>query len=138
MNEPGAPPTPAERALLTEAEKLRMQYRNMPTAFSGMIVICTVMCIVLEPGTGSTKVVVWGGLVYLWAITRFLQWRAFRRANPGPHEMDRWRVYSITGSAVAGLIWGIGAVALYVPGGLSYQMFLVMGLVGIGAGCVYA
>ncbi len=130
--------TLADRALLTEAEKLRMQYRNMPTAFSGMVVICTVMALVIEPGTGPTKIAVWVGAVYLWAIARFLQWRAFGRANPGPHEMHRWRVYSVVGSGVAGLIWGIGAIALYVPGGLSYQMFLVMGLVGIGAGCVYA
>jgi two-component system, sensor histidine kinase len=137
MDERSAP-TPADRALLTEAEKLRMQYRNMPTAFSGMVVICTVMSIVLEPGTGPTKIAIWAGAVYLWAIARFLQWRAFNRAAPGPHEMRPWRLYSIVGSAVAGLIWGIGAIELYVPGGLSYQMFLVMGLVGIGAGCVYA
>ncbi len=137
MDEQSAP-TPADRALLTEAEKLRMQYRNMPTAFSGMIVICTVMSIVLEPGTGPRKIALWAGAVYLWAIARFFQWRAFKRANPRPHEMHPWRVYSVVGSMIAGLIWGIGGIALYVPGGLSYQMFLVMGIVGIGAGCVYA
>ncbi len=131
-------PTPADRALLTEAEKLRIQYRNMPTAFLGMVVICTLMSIVLEPGTGPVRIVVWMSAVYIWAICRFLQWRAFKRAAPAPQDMHRWRVYSIVGSAIAGLIWGIGAIALYVPGGLEYQLFLVMGLVGIGAGCVYA
>jgi hypothetical protein len=107
MDEQSAP-TPADRALLTEAEKLRMQYRNMPTAFSGMVVICTVMSIVLEPGTGATKIALWAGAVYLWAIARFFQWRAFNRAKPGLHAMHRWRVYSVVGSMIAGLLWGIG------------------------------
>ena len=106
MDERSAP-TPADRALLTEAEKLRMQYRNMPTAFSGMVVICTVMSIVLEPGTGATKIVVWAGAVYLWAIARFFQWRAFNRAKPGLHEMHRWRVYSVAGSGIAGLMLSV-------------------------------
>ena len=32
-----------ERALLITAEKVRMQYRNMPTAFIGSAVICNLM-----------------------------------------------------------------------------------------------
>ncbi len=131
-------PTPADRALLTEAEKLRIQYRNMPTAFLGMVVICTLMSLVLESGTGLEKVAIWMTTVYVWAIARFFQWRAFNRAAPLPQDMHRWRVLSIVGSAIAGLIWGIGSIALYVPGAVAYQQFLVMGLVGIGAGCVYA
>ncbi len=127
-----------DRALLTEAEMIRIQYRNMPTAFLGTVVIATLMGLVLEAGTGPQKVAVWMTLVYVWTIGRFFQWRAFNRADPPPHQMGRWRVYSIVGSAVAGLIWGLGAIALYVPNGLAYQMFLVMGLVGMGAGCVYA
>jgi signal transduction histidine kinase/CheY-like chemotaxis protein len=131
-------PTPADRALLTEAEKIRMQYRSMPIAFVGSVVICTLMAVVLEAGTGLEKVAYWMAAVYAYAIGRFLQWRAFNRADPLPRDMGRWRIYSITGSAVAGLIWGVGAVVLYVPDGLAYQLFLVMGLVGMGAGCVYA
>lgn len=131
-------PTPADRALLTEAEKIRIQYRNMPTAFLGMVVICTLMGLVLAAGAGPEKVMVWMASVYAWATARFFQWRAFNRADPPPEQMKRWRTYSIIGSAIAGLIWGVGSLALYVPDGLSYQLFLVMGLVGMGAGCVYA
>jgi two-component system, sensor histidine kinase len=130
--------TPADRALLTEAEKIRIQYRNMPTAMLGMVVICTLMSMVLEAGTGPGRIAIWMGCVYVWAGARFVLWRAFTRRQPPPQEMPRWRTYSILGSAFAGLIWGVGAIELYVPNGFSYQMFLVMGLVGMGAGCVYA
>jgi two-component system, sensor histidine kinase len=130
--------TPADRALLTEAEKIRIQYRNMPTAMLGMVVICTLMSMVLEAGIGPGKIAIWMGCVYVYAAARFFLWRAFTRRQPPAEDCHRWRTYAIVGSAVAGLIWGVGAVELYVPNALSYQMFLVMGLVGMGAGCVYA
>jgi len=130
--------TPADRALLTEAEKIRIQYRNMPTAMLGMVVICTLMSMVLEAGTGPGRIAIWMACVYVWAGARFLLWRAFSRLQPPAQEIHRWRTYSVVGSAFAGLIWGVGALELYVPGGFSDQMFLVMGLVGMGSGCVYA
>jgi signal transduction histidine kinase len=127
-----------ERALLITAEKVRMQYRNMPTAFIGSAVICSLMGFALLTGAGLEKTIGWMAVVYLWVIARFIQWRAFNRIEPTPREMRPWRRMGIGGSALAGLIWGVGAVVLYVPNGLAYQLFLVMGLVGMGAGCVYA
>src|SRR3984893_8416539 len=127
-----------DRALLIAAEKVRIQYRNMPTAFVGSAVICSLMGFALAKGAGLAKVLCWMAVVYAWAIARMSQWRAFNRINPLPADMHRWRRLGIGGSAVAGLIWGVGASALYVPDGLAYQFFLVMGLVGMGAGCVYA
>ena len=127
-----------DRATLIAAEKVRIQYRNMPTAFIGSAVICSLMGFALMTGAGLEKTIGWMIVVYLWVITRFIQWRAFNRANPSPLDMSRWRRLGIAGSALAGLIWGVGAVVLYVPNGLAYQLFLVMGLVGMGAGCVYA
>jgi two-component system, sensor histidine kinase len=133
-----APGPPPDRAQLIAAEKVRMQYRNMPTAFVGSAVICGLMGFVLAKGTGVGKVAVWIACVFAWVVARFIQWRAFNRINPAPTGMRLWRRLGIGGSAVAGFIWGIGAVFLYVPDGLAYQLFLVMGLVGMGAGCVYA
>ena len=129
---------PPDRALLIAAEKVRIQYRNMPTAIVGSAVICTLMGFALLTGAGLGKMIAWMAVVYVWVIARFIQWRAFNRINPSPRDMRPWRRLGIGGSAVAGLIWGVGAVVLYVPHGLAYQLFLVMGLVGMGAGCVYA
>src|SRR6266702_3858222 len=127
-----------DRALLIAAEKVRIQYRNMPTAFVGSALICSLMGFALAQGAGLTKVICWMAVVYAWVVARMIQWRAFNRINPSPTDMRKWRRLGIGGSAVAGLIWGVGAVVLYVPDGLAYQFFLVMGLVGMGAGCVYA
>ncbi|MFL6604543.1 MAG: hybrid sensor histidine kinase/response regulator [Steroidobacteraceae bacterium] len=133
----------ADRALLIAAEKVRIQYRNMPTAFIGSAVICSLMGFALAKGAGLAKVLCWMAVVYTWVVARMIQWRAFNRVKPSPADMRVWRQLGIAGSAVAGLIWGVGAMVLYVPDGLghdglAYQFFLVMGLVGMGAGCVYA
>jgi signal transduction histidine kinase len=127
-----------DRASLIAAEKIRMQYRNMPTAFVGSAVICTLMGVALVRGVGLAKVSGWMAAVYLWSLARMIQWRAFNRINPSPTDMHQWRQLGIAGSAAAGLIWGVGALVLYVPDGLAYQFFLLMGLVGMGAGSVYA
>jgi signal transduction histidine kinase/CheY-like chemotaxis protein len=132
-----------DRALLIAAEKVRIQYRNMPTAFVGSAMICSLMGFALANGAGIARVLCWMAVVYAWVVARMIQWRAFNRINPSPADMRLWRQLGIGGSAVAGLIWGVGAIVLYVPDGpalhgLAYQFFLVMGLVGMGAGCVYA
>ncbi|MDB6104670.1 MAG: hybrid sensor histidine kinase/response regulator, partial [Gammaproteobacteria bacterium] len=127
-----------DRALLIAAEKVRIQYRNMPTAFVGSAVICSLMGFALAQGAGLAKVICWVAVVYTWVVARMIQWRAFNRINPAPADMRLWRRLSIGGSAAAGLIWGVGAIVLYVPNDLAYQFFLVIGLVGMGAGCVYA
>ncbi len=110
---------PPDRALLVAAEKVRIQYRNMPTAFIGSAVICSLMGIALARGAGPVKVLCWVAVVYAWVISRMIQWRAFNKADPAPTDMRLWRLLGVAGSAIAGLIWGIGAVVLYVPGGLE-------------------
>jgi signal transduction histidine kinase/CheY-like chemotaxis protein len=128
----------AVRDLLVESEKVRTQYRNMPIAMIGSCVIATLMGAALAKGVEPWKVLVWVGAVYAWTIGRFFQWRAFERIDPGPEAIGPWRNYAIVGSFLAGIIWGVGAVVMYVPGGLAYQLFLTMGLLGMGSGCVYA
>ena len=141
---PSAPADPllaerlAVRDLLVENEKVRTQYRNMPIAMVGSAVIATLMGAALAKGIAPWKVLVWMGAVYAWTIGRFFQWRAFERTDPRPEDIGPWRTYAIVGSLFAGVIWGVGAVVMYVPQGLAYQLFLTMGLLGMGSGCVYA
>ena len=128
----------AVRDLLVENEKVRTQYRNMPIAMVGSAVIATLMGAALAKGIAPWKVLIWMAAVYAWTIGRFFQWRAFERIDPRPEHIGPWRTYAIVGSLFAGIIWGVGAVVMYVPGGLAYQLFLTMGLLGMGSGCVYA
>ena len=64
---------PPDRALLIAAEKVRIQYRNMPTAFIGSAVICSLMGVALLTGAGPEKVISWMAVVYVWVIARMIQ-----------------------------------------------------------------
>src|SRR6202012_1576698 len=118
---PGAPADPlvaerlAVRDLLVEHEKVRTQYRNMPIAMVGSAVIATLMGAALAKGVAPWKVLVWMGSVYAWTLGLFFQWRAFERTDPSPEDIGPWRTYAIVGSLFAGVIWGVGAVVMYVP-----------------------
>jgi len=103
-----------ERALLIAAEKVRIQYRNMPTAFVGSAVICSLMGFALLTGAGLEKTIAWMAVVYLWVIARFIQWRAFNRINPAPRDMQPWRWMGIGGSALA------GSFGVWVPSFSTY------------------
>ncbi|MDB6091448.1 MAG: hybrid sensor histidine kinase/response regulator [Gammaproteobacteria bacterium] len=141
---PGTPPDPllaarlAARDLLVEHEKVRTQYRNMPISIVGSVVVATLMGVALAPGVGLTKVLVWIAAAYAWSLGRLFQWRAFHRSDPSPEAIGPWRTYAIIGSLLAGTLWGVGAAVMYVPDGLAYQLFLLMGLVGMGSGCVFS
>ena len=126
------------RDLLIKSEKVRTQYRNMPIAMAGTVAIATLMGAVLAKGVATWKVLVWMGVVYAWTVGRFFQWLVFHRLNPRPEDIGPWRTYAILGSLCAGIIWGAGAVVMYVPHGLVYQLVLTMCLIGMGSGCVYA
>jgi two-component system, sensor histidine kinase len=110
----------------------------MPISMVGSVVVTTLMGVALVRGVGLAKVLVWVAAVYAWSLGRFFQWRAFHRSDPQPEAIGPWRTYAIVGSLFAGLIWGGGAAIMYVPHGLEYQLFLLMGLVGMGSGCVFS
>jgi two-component system, sensor histidine kinase len=126
----------AVRDLLVENEKVRTQYLNMPISMIGSVVVASLMGVALVKGVGLGKVLVWVAAVYVWSLGRYLLWRAFNRADPKPEEIGPWRKHAFIGSLCAGIIWGVGAAVMYVPEGLEYQLFLLMGLVGMGSGSV--
>src|ERR1700760_4586936 len=89
-----------DRERLLAAERLRVQYQNMPTAILGSAIAAALMGFALFPGAGLQRVLIWNGWVCVWALARLLQWRAFNRAAPGADQMARWRLLAIAGSAV--------------------------------------
>ncbi len=76
----------AVRDLLVENEKVRTQYRNMPIAMVGSIVIATLMGVALSKGVTPGRC--WCGWwpSTPWTFGRFLQWRAFNRIDPKPEK----------------------------------------------------
>jgi len=80
----------------------------------------------------------WLAAEYLWVFTRYLQWRAFGRVQPATTQISRWRLQTWLGSAINGLIYGVGGIILFVPGSLSSQFLLLIVEFGMGSGAVFA
>jgi two-component system, sensor histidine kinase len=129
---------PATRALLVAAEQVRIQYKNMPTAFISNALVSVILCFTLRDSVPTVTLAGWLGAEYAWVVYRFFQWRAFNRAQPAASDIARWRVRGIVGSAINGVIYGIGGIILYVPGSLSSQFLVLIVEFGMGSGAIYA
>ncbi|HWM71460.1 MAG TPA: hybrid sensor histidine kinase/response regulator [Steroidobacteraceae bacterium] len=129
---------PATRAPLVAAEQVRIQYRNMPTAIISNACVSLILCFTLRNSVPTTTLIGWLAAEYVWVASRFAQWRAFWRAQPAASNIARWRVNGIVGSAVNGIIYGVGGIILYVPGSLSSQFLLLIVQFGMGSGAIYA
>jgi len=55
-----------------------------------------------------------------------------------PTQISRWRLQTWLGSAINGLIYGVGGIILFVPGSLSSQFLLLIVEFGMGSGAVFA
>ena len=131
-------PNHSSRDLLIAAEQVRTQYRNMPTACISNAVIAVILCFVLRKGVALHTIVEWLAAVFTWALSRAALWRAFKRAAPPPAAIRIWRMYGVIGSALIGVIWGVGGLILYVHGDLSSQFLLLIVQFGMGSGAAYA
>jgi two-component system, sensor histidine kinase len=129
---------PSERDLLIAAEQVRAQYGNMPTAFISNAVVAVILCFVLREVVALPTLTWWLGGVYLWVIGRYTLWRRFNRVKPPAADIGRWRTYALIGSALSGILWGLGGMVLYVPGNLWSQFLLLIVQFGMGSGAAYA
>jgi hypothetical protein len=57
--------------------------------------------------------------------------RRYLAAVPEPPERERWGHAWALGSALAGALWGAGAVVLFVRGDIGHQALLIVCLFGV-------
>ena len=95
----GSAPGPANRALLVAAEQVRIQYRSMPTAFISNAFVSVILCFTLRNSVPIGPLAGWLAAEILWVLARFLQWRAFRRAQPAAVDISRWGLHACLGSS---------------------------------------
>ena len=76
---------------------------------------------------------------WLLAIGANQAWRyrlagCYRAATPSPLERTRWGRAWALGSTIAGTLWGIAGVILFVPGDVGHQALLIVCLFGVVLG----
>jgi len=121
----------AEREALFRAEQIRAQYGNTPSAFIGSAIVASLVAAILYEKLPAATVLPWLGVAYVWSVLRWLLWVAYRRARPGAADMPRWGRRLAIAAFLSGLLWGFAGSAFYLPGSVSYQLFLLVVTLGL-------
>jgi two-component system, sensor histidine kinase len=127
-----------DRQLLIAAEKIRTYYDSMPSAFIGVTLVACLIAYTLTGVISTSVVSAWLAVVWCLTAARYLLWRRYVRVNPPPPDARRWGIYAAAAYTLSGLTWGIGAIVLYPAGDYSYQVFLLLGTVGVSLGAAFA
>ncbi|MCB1888507.1 MAG: GGDEF domain-containing protein [Rhodocyclaceae bacterium] len=112
-------------------------YRQLPIGLAVTCVNGTLLSVVLWEVADPAVVGLW--LTVLLAVTtaRYLDLRAFRRAEAaGGVAAQRWAGNFTTGAAAAGVAWGGAAVMLFPPDSMPHQVVLMFLLGGMMAGAI--
>lgn len=126
---------PATAALLlrARADQVATLYGQWHRTTLSMALGAALLCTVLwQEATGMAM------LVWVLAILANQAWRgalagAYRRAAPPLDHAARWGGYWSLGSALAGALWGVAAVAMF-PASPAHQALLIVCLFGVTLG----
>ena len=122
--------SPDERILV---EQVKILYRTLLPILAISLVVGSGMLYGLWDAVSQTTLAIWMALLLIVVTIRVLTFASYRRYFK-PEHAKRHGLYFILGSGVAGLLWGVGAVVLYPDQGIEYQLFILVILVGMGAG----
>lgn len=114
------------------AEKTRLLYINQARSYRLSLVTAGVPVGLAYQNDLLIAGLVWFGLFFFIASMRYLLTRRYLATQPSPAESPRWANYYSIGAAVAGTLWGLGALLLAMYSPPLFQLitlFLVYGLV---------
>src|SRR5690349_18247706 len=121
----------AEREALFRAGQIRAPYGNTPGAFIGRALLPSLVAGLLYGAPPRPTVLAWLGVAYVWSVSRWLLWVAYRRAQPASADMPRWGRRLAIAAFLSGLLWGFAGAAFYLPGNVSYEVFLLVVTLGL-------
>lgn len=114
-------------------EQVRILYRTLLPILAITLIVGSGTLYGLWGVAPDEVLSVWMGLLLLMVLMRVMTYIAYRRSFR-PEHAARHGLYFILGSGAAGLLWGVGGVVMYPAQGLEYQLFILVVLVGMGAG----
>lgn len=78
---------------------------------------------------------VWAGLVWASSVSRLVLYRRFDKIlSEGSDPAEHWRWIWIGAYALSGAIWGVGSVLMFPADSFLIQAFLMLFILGMGAG----
>ena len=114
-------------------EQITMLYRSMvPILMINLLVSSALVYAVWEVVPHST-LLVWMSLMMIMLLVRAVIYFIYRHRFK-PERVKNYGLFLSIGSAVAGLIWGLGGAVMLPMDNLEYQLFILFVLLGMGVG----
>jgi diguanylate cyclase (GGDEF)-like protein/PAS domain S-box-containing protein len=119
---------------LVEAENLRLMTRNLPVALVFTLVVALSLCVVMWPVVDHVNLLLWGFLIFLLTLVRYVGIARFNKVSPSPELLRSWRLWFLGGILASGMAWGLAGLLLYPVDDPLRQSFLVLMMIGLCAG----
>ncbi|MDR3529805.1 MAG: ATP-binding protein [Rhodopila sp.] len=120
---------------LIECERLRAVYQHAPLTLSVTAINAALTAFVLAPVHSDNRPLLWAVAMIAVLVVRWRVGLAFLRRRPEGEQCRPWAAFSVLGSLTTGVLWGIGAIAMF-PASEPYQLFLALVIGGMCAGAV--
>jgi len=134
------PPLPPSSAAPVFAARMHALRRNLPFALLGVLLTSGLVAAALKGAVPASQLLLWiGANVLLTAARGWVAWRSWR--DGGEHDvarLRRWHRQTLVGTALGGLLWGLPTAWWMLQAPLAHQMFLVIALLTMGTGAIYA
>ena len=114
-------------------EQVKILYRTLLPILAINLIVGAGMLYGLWNVVPQKTLTIWMALLLLLLVIRVATYVSYRR-HFRPEHARRHGFYFILGSTAAGLLWGGGSMVLYPQQDLQYQLFILIVLVGMGAG----
>ena len=132
------PPCTISPALVARAraDQVATLYAHIHLTSLSMGLGALILCAAMWGQVPATAMIAWCCLIAINQAWRTALARAFARERPGVDAAPRWGRYWALGSAIAGALWGLAAVAMF-PEAPALQALLIVCLFGAALGGLY-
>jgi signal transduction histidine kinase/ActR/RegA family two-component response regulator len=117
--------------------QIRALYEHLPVVLFANVINSGLVAIVLASSRGQIWWLAFLGLTLALSAARTFGWVRYRRSKGLEEHSGQWAVAATTGSALSGLLWGIGS-ALLLPDNLIDQTFVAFVIGGMCAASLVA
>lgn len=120
------------------AAQLAALRRNFPFALAGALLTAALIVIVLQGVVPLRDRLAWFAANTLVALARAALTLRYERARLQVASLRRWGRAMLWGTMLAGMLWGLPYAYWLFHAPFQHQMFLIIGLLTLGTGAVYA
>jgi signal transduction histidine kinase len=121
-------PALAERVRADQIEILFAQWQRTTTS---MLLGGLILTVVMWSTAPLTTFAAWLAAIAANQVWRYQLALRYRSAAPVAAARSRWGHASALGSTIAGALWGVAGIVLFVPGDIGHQALLIVCLFGV-------